>query len=341
MMKRSLNVLYGCDNNYVPLLGVSMTSLFENNRDAENITVYLAGMGISEENLRLLEQTAQKYDREIIMLDTAAAEREIVQYQCKEWNGSLATWLRFFMLDQIPPEVDRLLWLDSDTIVQGSLSPLFEMEMENAPVACVCDSIFYFSRFRLGLGKTEPYFNAGVILFQLPVWRRNNLLPDMMVHLKKNVSIYSFNDQDLLNDFFRGSIQKLPVGYNFQGTHLAYTSKQYFAVYPWLPEAYYTPEEITCASKAPAVVHYFRFLGDYPWEHGDNNLHPARALYEQWLARTLWAGHKGRACNTKFVFRVEKLLYRILPRTMFLRLFSWVTNRNMPKAPVQREEKGA
>ncbi len=336
-MKRSLNVLYGCDDHYAPYAGISMTSLFENNRDAEDITVYLAGMGISEENLHLLEQTAQKYGRKIIMLDTATAERKIVQYQCKRWNGSLAAWLRFFVFDQIPPEVDRLLYLDSDTIVQGSLSPLFELEMGDAPVACVCESLGYFSRYRLGLGKTESYFNSGVILFQLSVWRQDNLLPDMMAHLKKNVSIYFVVDQDLLSDFFRGRIQKLPVGYNFQGTHLAYTPKQYFSVFSWLPETYYTPEEIARASKDPVVIHFFRFLGDYPWERGDN-LHPARALYEQWLARSLWAGHKGNACNTKFVFRTEKLLFRVLPRGMFLRVFSWVTNRNIPKSPVRREK---
>ena len=34
-----LTVLYGSDDNYAPYTGISMTSLFENNRDLEDITV--------------------------------------------------------------------------------------------------------------------------------------------------------------------------------------------------------------------------------------------------------------------------------------------------------------
>ena len=46
-----LNILYGCDDNYAPYTGISMTSLFENNRDIEEITVYFAAMDCSRENL--------------------------------------------------------------------------------------------------------------------------------------------------------------------------------------------------------------------------------------------------------------------------------------------------
>ena len=43
-----LNVLYGCDDNYAPYTGVSLLSLFENNKDIEEITIYLAAMNFSE-----------------------------------------------------------------------------------------------------------------------------------------------------------------------------------------------------------------------------------------------------------------------------------------------------
>ena len=46
-----LNVLYGCDDNYAPYTGVSLLSLFENNKDIEEITIYLASMNFSEVNL--------------------------------------------------------------------------------------------------------------------------------------------------------------------------------------------------------------------------------------------------------------------------------------------------
>ena len=45
MEKMKINVLYGCDDNYAPYTGISMTSLFENNQ-SEEIVVYLAAMNI-------------------------------------------------------------------------------------------------------------------------------------------------------------------------------------------------------------------------------------------------------------------------------------------------------
>ena len=56
-----LNILYGCDETYAPYTGVSMTSLFENNRDVEEITVYLAAMGFSQESLGRFALLAEEY----------------------------------------------------------------------------------------------------------------------------------------------------------------------------------------------------------------------------------------------------------------------------------------
>ena len=46
-----LNVLYQTDDNYAPIAGVSMTSLFETNRHLDEIHVYMLDDGIYGENL--------------------------------------------------------------------------------------------------------------------------------------------------------------------------------------------------------------------------------------------------------------------------------------------------
>ena len=40
-MDKILNVLYQSDNNYADLTGVSITSLFENNKHLDEINVYI------------------------------------------------------------------------------------------------------------------------------------------------------------------------------------------------------------------------------------------------------------------------------------------------------------
>lgn len=329
-----LDILYGCDSNYAPYTGVSMLSLFESNKDVEEITVYLAAMNFSAENLEKFTLLARQYNRNLIILDTAAAQKKMKTYQCKGWNGSLATWLRFFVLDQIPDDVEKLLWLDSDTIVMNGLSELAELQMGQSPVAAVCDSVCFWERFRLGITEEEPYFNAGVILFNLPYWKEHQTLNSMMVYLPQYIKHYTANDQDLLNDYFRGRILKLPQIYNVQGFQIAYSVKDYFSVYHWKESAYYTPEQVEAALRKPRIIHFFRFLGDYPWQQG-NNYHPVRPLYLEWQTKSPWKDHTGAPARTDRVFEVEKFLYKVLPKRAFLHIFAWVTNRKLPRRPVE------
>lgn len=323
-----LDVLYGCDDNYAPYTGVSMLSLLENNRNIESINIFLASMNVTTENLKKMKDLVKRYGRKLIVLDTESANQKMRIYNCKGWNGSLATWLRFFVLDQIPDEVERLLWLDSDTIVMSNLNDLVKLEMgEDTPIAAVCDSVCYWERFRLGLTTDEPYFNAGVLLFNLRYWRKHQTLSEMFEYLQRHIQLYKANDQDLLNDFFHGHILKLPQIYNLQGFQMAYSVNDYFSVYHWTPTAYYTPEQVLIALKEPCIVHFFRFLGDYPWQQG-NNYHPAKQLYLDWKSRSPWKQDEGAPARTDIEFKVEKIMYFLFPKRIFLRVFAWITRKN-------------
>ena len=60
-----LNVLYQFDNNYAPYAGISILSLFENNKGIKHLNVYCAAMGVDGRNTALLNETASKYGRNI------------------------------------------------------------------------------------------------------------------------------------------------------------------------------------------------------------------------------------------------------------------------------------
>ena len=329
-----LNVLYGCDDNYAPYTGISMTSLFENNRDIEEITVYLAAMDFSKDNLERFHRVAEQYGRKLVILSTEDAVNEIRSHQCGAWNGSLAAWLRFFVLQQIPEEVDRLVWIDSDTIVNHEIGGIVSDIPEDAPVAAVCDYLSYWQRYRLGFHQDDRYFNSGVIVFNLDYWRKNDTVRKMMDNLDINHTRYIVPDQDMMNDFFKDKILKLPPRYNVQCVLMAYRIQDYFSVFHWSKNAFYSQDELREALEHPVIIHFFRFLGDYPWTRG-RNYHPARALYEEWKNKSLWKDHPGAAGKDDLAFKAEKLLYRLLPRRAFLKLFVWYTNKDLPKEPIK------
>ena len=64
-----LNVLYACDENYAPHTGVSITSLLENNRQADSVTIYLAPMEFSAETVQKMTDLVHHYQRNIVFLD--------------------------------------------------------------------------------------------------------------------------------------------------------------------------------------------------------------------------------------------------------------------------------
>ena len=45
-----MNVMYASDDNYAWLMGISMISLFENNKESTEINVYLFSDGLTEGN---------------------------------------------------------------------------------------------------------------------------------------------------------------------------------------------------------------------------------------------------------------------------------------------------
>lgn len=320
---KELNVLYQFDDNYAPYAGISIQSLYENNVDIEKLNVYCAAMNVSEENYKLLNETAQNYNRKLIFLDTKKSVEQIYKYSVGTWNGSLATWIKMFIIEDLIGKIDSLLYVDSDTLIVGSLKELCDFDFEGRAMACVIDSLSFESVKRLGIEEGKYYYNAGIMYFNLKYFVRNSAcFSDMISHLEKNVVRYSVNDQDLLNDYFVNNIKQLSPKYNFQGIHFMYTDKVYYGAYGKYD--YYTPEVIEEARNDVRIIHFFRALGDYPWAKG--NYHPLDKLYHEWKAKSLWNTIEDIAVKRKLVYKVERILYKLLPKSIFLRVFKFITN---------------
>lgn len=171
-MNNHLNVLYAADNNYAPFLGISVFSLLENNVDIDAITIYAVLDNVSDENKNRLSQLVREYKRELITVDAAEFNMLMETLKVPKYRGSYATHFRKFFYKIIKDDVERLLYLDSDTLVTGSLKPLLQLDMTTACAAVVLDALAYRYKQLLGFGVDEPYFNAGVTLIHVPNWKK-------------------------------------------------------------------------------------------------------------------------------------------------------------------------
>lgn len=313
-----MDILYQFDEKYAPYAGISVVSLLEHNA-AQNVTIYLAAMEISQGNLRKFEAIGRNYGAEVVWLKTEQALNLLKTLGAGAWNGSRATWLKMLVLDQLPDEVDRVLYLDCDTLVLEDLSELFGCDLHGNEVGACLDSVGQHHAKRLGVLE---YYNAGVILFDLKKMRGTGQIEGMKECLNRNVSQYLLNDQDLLNDYFAGRIERLPLRYNVQGFHFLHKDRAYFTAYH---DHYYESQEVAEARKKPTVLHFFRILGSYPWEKG--NMHPCRDRFLYYKAKSPWSDIPDLKVKLSWVFTANRLLYLILPDRWYLKLYRKVTER--------------
>lgn len=280
-----MNVVYATDENYSYLTGISIVSLFENNRD-EKIEVYVIGDGISEENQRHLQAIAQKYEQKISIIQQPDLE-QMAGVKIQTTNWSLSAFARLFLPELLPQDIDRVIWLDCDTIVVDSLGDLWKTELGGGTGA-VRDCTSYFKR-KQGFGREDWYFNTGVLLIDLEVWRNQGIEQQLIQTLVDSGGVSVDVDQGIINRTLKGKIATLPERYNVISHDFIWGIRKMNFRNEWDSEKeFYSLAERKEALKNPAVLHFVG--GDMgclrPWYEGC--IHPRKEDFIKYKNLSPW-----------------------------------------------------
>jgi lipopolysaccharide biosynthesis glycosyltransferase len=168
-------------------------------------------------------------------------------------------WYRVFLPDLLP-ELERVLYLDADTIVVDSLEPLWRTELGSHPLAAVTN-VFqpdHVGRLAaLGLGDDGPYFNSGVMLLNLEIWRRERLTEQLLDYARANREKLDWPEQDALNVIL--GERRLPL-------HPRWNCMNSILLFPASAEVFgfRTVEE---ARRNPAIRHFEGPSINKPWHY--------------------------------------------------------------------------
>lgn len=312
-----LNLLYQFNEKYVPYAGVSIYSILHHNKYATEICIYIMGENLSCGAKKKIERMATAYKRTVIFIDTEFLIDKMKMLDMPTYRGSYAANMRLFLDEVLDEAVEKVLYLDSDTIVTERLDELFQIDMQGKAIGMVLDSLGDSHKKQIGLSEFDDYYNSGVILFDLQHWRERKYKERIVQHVTEKRNNYPAPDQDLLNLVCKGDILRLNLKYNFQPIHGAF-SDGYFK-FVMRPNVYYDVRQIDAARKRTVIYHCFRFLGEFPWHKG--NLHPFGGLFDRYLEHSPWKDYNKEKANVGFTIRIEKLLYRVLPKILFLPIF--------------------
>lgn len=132
----------------------------------------------------------------------------------------IIVWLRFF-LPEVLADRARVLYLDSDTFVNGPITDLWGTALEGHPIAAVANVVEPALRDhvrRFGVEYPGGFFNSGVLLMDLDAMRKSGSTDRLLEFATTNADRLLWPDQDSLNAVFKRDWATLHPRWNVQNS---------------------------------------------------------------------------------------------------------------------------
>ena len=194
-----MNLLFCIDRQALGQLVVCLQSIMKNGGET-HYRVYLLHSDLDEEIRRNLGRDFPSMDFQFLTVPRCMFEGfPTTERYPKQIYYRLAAPLL------LPREMDRILYLDADTIVLNPLHSLYNMDFEgNLFIACTHTREFLtkLNRVRLKSEKAVCYINSGVLLMNLPVLRLVMDLEQMSKFVRERKVPLLLPDQDILTALY-------------------------------------------------------------------------------------------------------------------------------------------
>jgi|SRR5580658_9986507 lipopolysaccharide biosynthesis glycosyltransferase len=261
------NVVFASDANYVVHMAVAMYSLFKNNPELK-FDVHVVNSDIDAKIWGRLESMVSEHGHKLI--DVRISEKHLEGVVLGS-HFTKANYYRLFIADEIAAAT--ALYLDSDLIVCDSIREIYGTTLDNSYLAAVLSPGFD-RHAELEMSIESKYFNSGVMLLNLELWRRDSIAARVIDLVKRKPSAIQFVDQCGINSVLDGRWTELHPRFNVQSG--------FFEPKAEIDAAQFKRGEFAAALEKPAIMHYSGSIK--PWHL--RSKHPYRHLYWQYLRQT-------------------------------------------------------
>ena len=121
-------------------------------------------------------------------------------------------YYRIFAAKYLPATLDRVLYLDPDLIVNGSLKELYTLPMDEYYFAAASHTgpiMRKMNEFRLDMDDDSPYINSGVMLMNLKLLREEQDYSEVFRFIEKRKNFLILPDQDIISSLYGSKIYAL------------------------------------------------------------------------------------------------------------------------------------
>lgn len=215
MATKTMNIVMSSSDEYSVHCGTLIISILNNSLSDEEFNFYILETNISEDNKNKLRKLTEikPFNINFIKVDGELFKEE---YFTKEYSYMPQVKVQTFykyLLPELLKNIDKVLYLDVDTLVFNSLTELYNTDLNGKYAAVVENNDSYSAINKV---EAKNYFNAGVILYNLKKCREDNITEKLF---KNHITLFEadklrYVDQCVLNYTFNGKIIVLDLKYN-------------------------------------------------------------------------------------------------------------------------------
>lgn len=208
-----MNILIPINDAYYDAAKIMLRSLFCNNTDC-NIVIYLFYAKIEKKKLLELRTFIHKNHSVLyaIKINDDILENVPVGAFAKE------TYFRLVAPFLLPKDLDRVLYLDTDMIITGSIREIYDLKFNNNLLMAVPDTSLGIENVKknLHMKNSDVYVSVGTLLMNLELLREEFDLEKMLGYAVSHPDKVPNCDQDLINKFYHDRIGHIDYIYNYE-----------------------------------------------------------------------------------------------------------------------------
>ena len=278
MKRNTIDVLYATNSHYLLYTLASMLSFIEHSGlGQDKINIHLMTEGCSGDDYRFAQEVLSDFSHVFLSI-YPIEEYSMSKYHIPPWQNTQVANARLFFQDILGSkiaDIDSLLYLDSDTMVVGSLEELLDKKDGLYAVRDNCQPSYYR---RFGLDK---YFNSGVLWIDTKSWIENHYQDKIVTFIKNNRDIkLKYPDQDILNCSLKDDIKELTHSYNLS-PYIAMSSD--FGLRYSCRREGIDYKEVQEERIHPKIIHSCGILGIKPWTQ--NQVNPYNDIFRDYIKR--------------------------------------------------------
>ena len=248
------------DNNYLYPTIVAMTSIAENSNPRTKLLFNIMHPSdFNEQNKEKLKSLERKYNRiEINLINM----KEEYKNAFKSRHITTPAYYRL-SLSELLPNIDKILWIDGDTITFNDLKEMYDIDMKNFQYKGFLDTspngVDFFTK------KNNHCICAGIMIINLKELRKDNMVNKFISFISKFPNKLSSHDQTVINALSYKKIDILPPKF---GIFNIYSASYWNRIFKKFRYKYkYSKKELYEALNNPVILHcVFK-----PWLTKKNN----------------------------------------------------------------------